>query len=178
MALLNANYLMNSLKDTYPILFLGQNGCCAHEFIIDIRPLKKTTKISEEDIAKRLMDYGFHAPTMSFPVPGTLMVEPTESEDKEELDRFIMAMKQIREEIRKVENGTYDKLDNPLKNAPHSEEVVTKSEWNHKYTREEAAFPLPFVKQRGKLWPATGRIDNVFGDRNLVCVCNPTSDFL
>jgi len=139
--------------------------------------LKKKTGISEEDIAKRLMDYGFHAPTMSFPVAGTLMIEPTESEDKGELDRFIEALIKIREEIDKVEKGVYDKNDNPLKNAPHTADHVVASEWNHKYTREEAAYPLPWVKTRGKYWPPVGRIDNAYGDRNLICTCPPTSEY-
>jgi glycine dehydrogenase len=176
-AILNANYLATRLKEHYKILYLGHEGRCAHEFILDIGPLKDITGISEEDIAKRLADYGFHAPTMSFPVPGTLMIEPTESEDKGELDRFAEAMIQIREEIRRVENGTFDKLDNPLKNAPHTAEVVTSNTWNHKYTREEAAFPLPWVKLRGKYWPTVGRVDNAYGDRNLICTCPPTSDY-
>ncbi|CAD8068445.1 unnamed protein product [Paramecium primaurelia] len=177
MAMLNANYLMKNLKNDYKVLFTGQNGMCAHEFIIDIRPIKQESGITEEDIAKRLMDYGFHAPTMSFPVPGTLMIEPTESESKSELDRFIEAMKNIKLEIEKVKNGQYDKNDNPLKNAPHTQDQVINSGWNHKYSREEAAFPLPFVMQRGKVWPTVSRINNAFGDRNLICQCPSVSDY-
>ena len=167
-AILNANYMANRLKDHYNVLFSNQQGRIAHEFILDIRDIKKRSGISEEDIAKRLVDYGFHSPTMSFPVGGTLMIEPTESENKEELDRMCDALIQIREEIRMVEEGKSDPKDNALKNAPHTAEMVTASEWNHKYTREQAAYPLPWVKTRGKYWPSVSRIDNVYGDKNLV----------
>jgi glycine dehydrogenase len=146
-AILNANYMMARLKTHYPILFTGKNGTCAHEFIIDLRPFKQTAGIEAEDVAKRLIDYGFHAPTMSFPVAGTIMIEPTESEDKAELDRFCDAMISIREEIAAIENGTADKVDNPLKNAPHTQAIICADEWNHSYSRKEAAFPLYYVTQ-------------------------------
>jgi len=171
-AILNANYMAKRLEGHYQVLFKGKNGRCAHEFIIDVRPFEKTAGIKTDDIAKRLMDFGFHAPTMSWPVPGTLMIEPTESESKPELDRFCDAMIAIREEIRAIETGTSDKLDNPLKNAPHTSAVVTADEWKHGYTRAQAAFPLPWVRER-KFWPYVGRVDNPFGDRNLVCTCPP-----
>jgi glycine dehydrogenase len=167
-AILNANYMAQRLKDHYPLLFSNEKGRVAHEFIIDIRPLKKSSGIEAEDIAKRLIDFGFHSPTMSFPVAGTLMIEPTESENKEELDRFCDALIKIRDEIRMVESGKYDKLDNPLKNAPHTAKMVTAANWSHKYTREEAAYPLPWVNTRGKYWVPVSRIDNVYGDKNLV----------
>ncbi len=167
-AILNANYLAKQLSAHYPVLYTGRNDRVAHECIIDMRPLKEASGISEEDVAKRLMDFGFHAPTMSFPVPGTLMIEPTESEPKEELDRFIEAMLTIRAEIAAVEKGELDELDNPLKNAPHTSMEATASEWTHKYSREQAVFP---VGSDGKYWPPVARIDNVFGDRNLVCSC-------
>jgi glycine dehydrogenase len=147
----------------------------AHECILDLRPLKETTGISAEDVAKRLIDYGFHAPTLSFPVPGTLMVEPTESEPLVELDRFCDAMVQIREEMRKVEQGAWPKDDNPLKNAPHTAEALLKTDWTHAYTREQAAFPVPSLR-RNKYWSPVGRVDNVYGDRNLFCSCIPTSE--
>ncbi len=168
-AVLNANYLAKKLLPHYPVLYTGQNGCVAHECIFDMRGFK-SAGIEVDDIAKRLMDFGFHAPTMSFPVAGTLMVEPTESESKEELDRFITAMITIREEIRAVEAGTLDKKDNPLKNAPHTLAEVTASEWKHPYPREQAAFPAPWLKQH-KFWPGVARIDNAYGDKHLVCAC-------
>jgi len=167
-AILNANYIAKKLGDHYPVLYTGRNNRVAHECILDIRPLKESSGISEEDVAKRLMDFGFHAPTMSFPVPGTLMIEPTESEPKEELDRFIEAMITIRQEIAQVEAGELDELDNPLKNAPHTAEQAMTTDWQHPYSREQAAFP---VGPAHKYWPPVGRIDNVFGDRNLVCSC-------
>ncbi|MEZ4392189.1 MAG: aminomethyl-transferring glycine dehydrogenase [Polyangiales bacterium] len=175
-AILNANYMAKRLSAHYPILYLGAHGFCAHEFILDLRPFEKTAGVKAEDVAKRLMDYGFHAPTMSFPVPGTLMIEPTESESKPELDRFCDAMIQIREEIRAVEEGRADRADNPLKHAPHTAAVVSASEWSHGYSRETAAFPLPWVRDN-KFWPAVGRVDNPFGDRNLICLCPPMSDY-
>jgi glycine dehydrogenase len=175
--ILAANYMAERLKNHYKILYKGQNGRVAHEFIIDIRPIKAACGVTEEDIAKRLADYGFHAPTVSFPVPGTIMIEPTESEDKAELDRFADSLIKIREEIKKIEDGVWDKKDNPLKNAPHPADHVNASTWDHCYTREEAAYPLPWVKTRGKYWPPVGRVDNAFGDRNLVCTCEPTSDY-
>tara|TARA_Y100000590_G_C15149993_1_gene799479 strand:- start:160 stop:633 length:474 start_codon:yes stop_codon:yes gene_type:complete len=148
----------------------------AHECIIDLRPFKEKLNITEEDIAKRLIDYGFHAPTMSFPVPGTLMIEPTESESKEEIDRFCNAMISIYNEIKKIENGIFDKDDNPLKNAPHTIDEISSDEWNHKYTRQEASFPIIYLKNK-KYWPPVARIDNVYGDRNLFCSCPPLEDY-
>ncbi|TWV81934.1 aminomethyl-transferring glycine dehydrogenase [Moraxella sp. VT-16-12] len=171
-ALLNANYVAKSLSDDYPVLYTGKNGFVAHECIIDIRPLKEETGITETDIAKRLMDYGFHAPTMSFPVAGTLMIEPTESESKDELDRFIAALKQIKQEALKVKNGadgwTLD--NNPLVNAPHTASVVTADTWERAYSRDYAAFPLDYVRKH-KFWPSVGRVDDVYGDKNLICSC-------
>ena len=175
-AILNANYLKERLKNYYPILYKGKNGMVAHEFIIDIRPLKQELNISDEDIAKRLIDYGFHAPTMSFPVPGTLMIEPTESESKEELDRFSEAMISIYQEIEKIRNGTFDKVDNPIKNAPHTIEEISSDKWNHIYSRQEAAYPHPYLHSN-KYWSPVSRIDNVYGDRNLFCVCPPIEDY-
>jgi glycine dehydrogenase len=175
-AILNANYMAARLKGHYEVLFKGKNGRCAHEFIIDVRPFEKSAGIKPDDIAKRLMDFGFHAPTMSWPVPGTLMVEPTESEDKGELDRFCDAMIAIREEIRAIEEARMDRADNPLKNAPHTQFVCTASEWKHPYSREQAAFPRAWVRDR-KFWPAVGRVDNPYGDRNLVCTCPPMSEY-
>jgi glycine dehydrogenase len=168
-AILNANYLKARLEAHFPVLYAGANGRVAHELIFDLRRFK-SAGIEEMDVAKRLMDYGFHAPTVSFPVAGTLMVEPTESEDKAELDRFCDAMIQIRKEIDDVLNGRADPNDNPLKHAPHTALVVSASEWKHRYSREDAAFPLPFVRER-KFWPSIGRIDNAYGDRNLFCSC-------
>ncbi|MBM7454815.1 glycine dehydrogenase [Oceanisphaera litoralis] len=176
LAILNANYLMKSLAEDYPILYTGRNDRVAHECIVDLRPLKEACGISEMDIAKRLNDYGFHAPTMSFPVAGTLMIEPTESESKAEIDRFIFAMKQIREEIRQVENGTWTLEDNPLVNAPHTQDDVMDSEWNRAYSRELAVFPSDEVR-RSKFWPTVNRIDDVYGDRNLFCSCLPTEAY-
>jgi len=170
-AILNANYMARRLEGHYPVVYTGRNGRVAHEFILDARPFK-TSGVEVEDIAKRLMDYGFHAPTMSFPVPGTLMIEPTESESKAELDRFCDAMIAIREEIRAVEEGRIDRANNPLKNAPHTAHVVTATEWNRPYSREQAAFPAPWLRQH-KFWPAVGRIDNAYGDRHFICTCPP-----
>ena len=175
-AILNANYLKEKIKDFFPILYSGKNGMVAHECIIDLRPIKKELNISEVDIAKRLIDYGFHAPTMSFPVPGTLMIEPTESESKEEIDRFITALISIHKEVEKIRNGNYDKEDNPLKNAPHTIEEVSANEWNHKYSRTEAAFPHSYL-YNNKYWPPVARIDNVYGDKNLFCVCPPINEY-
>ena len=169
MAILNANYIARRLEEHYPVLYSGEGGLVAHECILDIRPLKDSSGISVDDVAKRLIDFGFHAPTMSFPVAGTLMIEPTESESKEELDRFCDAMIAIREEIRAVEQGRLDKDDNPLKNAPHTAlELV--GEWHHAYSREQAVYPLATLIE-AKYWPPVGRVDNVYGDRNLVCAC-------
>ena len=168
-ALLNANYVAQALSEDYPVLYTGKNGRVAHECIIDLRPLKAESGISEVDIAKRLMDYGFHAPTMSFPVAGTLMIEPTESESRAELDRFIAAMKQIKQEALKVQRGEWPADNNPLLNAPHTAFNVT-GEWAHPYSREEAVFPLPYVRDN-KFWPSVNRVDDVYGDRNLICSC-------
>jgi glycine dehydrogenase len=175
-AILNANYVARKLEAHYPVLYKGHNGFVAHECILDIRPLKAETGVDVEDIAKRLMDYGFHAPTISFPVPGTLMIEPTESEAKVELDRFIDAMISIRHEIEAVRTGKADKKSNLLKNAPHTAEMISATEWQYAYSREEAAYPLPYVREK-KFWPSVARIDNVFGDRNLVCACAPIEDY-
>ena len=172
-AILNANYMLARLKGNYDILYTNDHGACAHEFIVDLRPFKKSAEIEAEDVAKRLMDYGFHAPTLSFPVPGTIMIEPTESEDKAELDRFCDALLSIRREIAMVEESTLDKKDNPLKNAPHTMFQVCSDDWNKNYSRELAAFPLPYVKQN-KFWPSVARVNNTYGDRNLICVCLPT----
>ncbi|HEX7325364.1 MAG TPA: aminomethyl-transferring glycine dehydrogenase [Rhodanobacteraceae bacterium] len=171
-ALLNANYLSKRLAPYYPTLYTGRNGLVAHECILDIRPVEKTSGISAEDIAKRLIDFGFHAPTLSFPVAGTLMVEPTESESLYELDRFIDAMIQIRDEIRAVEDGRLDREDNPLKNAPHTAAMVSASEWTHPYPRELAAYPVASLK-RVKYWPPVARVDNVYGDKHVFCTCPP-----
>ncbi|MCB0696373.1 MAG: aminomethyl-transferring glycine dehydrogenase [Chitinophagaceae bacterium] len=176
-AILNANYMRARLQNDFDILYTGSGGTCAHEFIVDLRPFKKTAGIEAEDVAKRLIDYGFHAPTMSFPVPGTIMIEPTESEDKGELDRFCDALLQIRAEIAAVENGKADKTDNPLKNAPHTQFVVTANEWTHAYSREEAAYPLVWVRNN-KFWPSVARVNNTYGDRNLVCTCEPVSAYM
>ena len=174
-AILNANYVAARLKPHYPVLYHGTRGRVAHECILDTRPLKKTAGVEVEDIAKRLMDYGFHAPTISFPVPGTLMIEPTESESLAELDRFCDAMIAIRVEIREIEAGRQPRENNVLKNAPHTAEVVAANEWTRPYSREQAAFPTPATR-RAKFWPAVGRIDNAHGDRNLICACPPISD--
>ncbi|MCZ8156687.1 MAG: aminomethyl-transferring glycine dehydrogenase [Leptospira sp.] len=176
LAILNANYVARKLENAFPILYKGNKGLVAHECILDIRGFKKVSGVEVEDIAKRLMDYGFHSPTMSFPVPGTLMVEPTESESKEELDRFIDAMLTISGEIRDIENGVLDKIDNPLKNAPHTAEMVISDNWKYKYSRERAAYPLPWIRSR-KFWPSVGRVDNVYGDRNLICSCIPIESY-
>ncbi len=176
-AILNANYMRARLEKYFKILYLGKNGTCAHEFIVDLRPFKATAGIEAEDIAKRLIDFGFHAPTMSFPVPGTIMIEPTESEDKAELDRFCDAMISIYEEIKAIENGTSDKTDNPLKNAPHTQAVVCADEWSHSYSRQTAAFPLAYTS-KNKFWPSVARINNTFGDRNLVCTCEPVESYM
>ncbi|MBA3499714.1 MAG: aminomethyl-transferring glycine dehydrogenase, partial [Deltaproteobacteria bacterium] len=175
-AILNANYIAHRLASHYPVLYAGKTGRVAHELILDCRGFKKTSGIEVEDIAKRLMDYGFHAPTMSFPVPGTLMVEPTESESKAELDRFCEAMIGIRNEIEDVATGKMDRVNNPLKNAPHTAAAVTATEWDRPYTREQAAFPAPWLRVH-KYWPPVARVDNAYGDRNLVCSCPPIDDY-
>jgi glycine dehydrogenase len=173
-AILNANYLKSRLEHHYPVLYTRRNGRVAHEMIFDLRPLKQVSGIDETDVAKRLMDYGFHAPTVSFPVAGTLMIEPTESEAQDELDRFCEAMIGIRSEIQAVIEGKADPKDNVLKHAPHTAAAVTADEWTHGYSREQAAFPLPFVRAM-KFWPSVGRIDNPYGDRNLMCSCPPVA---
>jgi glycine dehydrogenase len=175
-AILAANYLARRLSSRFPVLYAGRHGLVAHECILDLRPLKETSGITVEDVAKRLMDYGFHAPTMSFPVAGTLMVEPTESESKVELDRFVDAMLAIREEIRAIEEGRMDRDDNPLKNAPHTAAALLTTEWKHGYSREQAAYPLASLKAN-KIWPSVGRADNVYGDRNLFCACVPVAEY-
>ena len=173
-AILNANYVANKLKDHFPILYKGKNGNVAHECIIDIRSIKSETGITEEDIAKRLIDFGFHAPTMSWPVPGTMMIEPTESESLRELDRFCDCLIKIKKEINKIKEGKFDKLDNPIKNAPHTDLELASDKWEHKYSREEAAYPSSFLKSN-KFWPPVARVDNVYGDKNLFCTC-PSMD--
>jgi glycine dehydrogenase len=182
-ALLAANYVATRLGDHYPVLYAGRGGRVAHECILDLRPLTKASGISVDDVAKRLIDYGFHAPTMSFPVAGTLMVEPTESENLAELDRFCEAMIAIRGEIAKVESGEWPAHDNPLANAPHTQGQVTAEEWMHPYPRRLAAFPTGlhagplYADGADKYWPPVGRIDGGFGDRNLVCTCPPPDAF-
>jgi len=168
-AILGANYMTEKLAEHYQILYRGRNDKVAHECIVDIRPLKEASGISEEDIAKRLMDYGLHAPTMSFPVAGTLMIEPTESESKAEIDRLVEAMVKIRAEIARVESGEWPADNNPLVNAPHTQGNMI-SEWDHPYTREEAFFPTAATKA-AKFWPSVNRVDNVYGDRNFICSC-------
>jgi glycine dehydrogenase len=175
-AILNANYIARRLEPHFPVLYKGKNGLVAHECIVDPRGVKQSSGVEVEDIAKRLMDYGFHAPTVSFPVAGTLMIEPTESESKVELDRFCDAMIAIRDEIRDVEAGVLDKKDNPLKNAPHTMEAVISDSWSHGYSRERAAFPIPSTRER-KFWPAVGRVESAYGDRNLVCACPPVAEY-
>ena len=176
-AILNANYMMARLQDHYPVLYRGKTGRVGHEFIIDLRKFKQTAGIETEDIAKRLMDYGFHAPTVSFPVAGTMMIEPTESEALSELDRFCSAMIAIRQEIAEIEAGTMDKTDNMLKNAPHTAYVVTADEWFHPYSRQRAVYPLAFVRER-KFWPSIGRVNNTHGDRTLICACVPIDEYI
>jgi glycine dehydrogenase len=176
-AILNANYMRARLDGHFDILYTNHNGQCAHEFIVDLRPFKKSAEIEAEDIAKRLIDYGFHAPTMSFPVAGTIMIEPTESEDKSELDRFCNALLSIRDEIKAIEEGKTDKKDNALKNAPHTQFVVTADEWNHSYSRQSAAFPLYYVTLN-KFWPSVARVNNTHGDRNLICTCEPIESYM
>ena len=175
-AILNANYIANKLKDQFPILYKGTKGNVAHECIIDIRTIKNETAVTEEDIAKRLIDFGFHAPTMSWPVPGTIMIEPTESESLSELDRFCDTLIKIKAEIEKVKSGDFDKLDNPLKNAPHTHVELTSNEWKHKYPREIAAYPDANLKSY-KYWPPVARVDNVYGDKNLFCSCPSIDEY-
>jgi len=168
--------MLARLKGKFDILYTNHNGQCAHEFIVDLRPFKRSAEIEAEDVAKRLMDYGFHAPTMSFPVPGTIMIEPTESEDKEELDRFCDALLNIYSEILLVEENKLDKKDNPLKNAPHTLAMVCSNDWAKPYSRELAAFPMDYVKNN-KFWPFVARVNNTYGDRNLQCTCEPVSAY-
>jgi glycine dehydrogenase len=175
-AILNANYVAKRLEEHYPVLYRGRNGTVAHECIVDPRSFKQSAGVDVEDVAKRLMDYGFHAPTVSFPVAGTLMIEPTESESKAELDRFCDAMIGIREEIREIELGIGDREDNPLKHAPHPMRRVVSDTWSHRYTRERAAFPAPWTRT-WKFWPAVARVESAYGDRNLVCSCLPTDAY-
>jgi glycine dehydrogenase len=175
-AILNANYMRARLQNNYKILYAGSNGTCAHEFIVDLRPFKQSAGVEAADVAKRLIDYGFHAPTLSFPVAGTIMIEPTESEDKAELDRFCDALIAIHAEIKAIENGVADKTDNPLKNAPHTQAVICANEWSHNYSRQEAAFPLSYVAQN-KFWPSVARVNDTHGDRNLICTCEPVASY-
>jgi glycine dehydrogenase len=175
-AILNANYVAKRLSAHYPVLYTGKQGTVAHECIVDPRPLKASAGVEVEDIAKRLMDYGFHAPTVSFPVAGTLMIEPTESESKAELDRFCDALIAIREEIKEIELGIADRQDNPLKGAPHPMARVVADRWEHPYGREKAAFPAPWTRAH-KFWPSVGRVESAYGDRNLICACVPTEEY-
>jgi glycine dehydrogenase len=183
-AILSANYISARLRDHYPTLYASANGHVAHECILDLRPLKESSGVTAEDVAKRLIDYGFHAPTLSFPVPGTLMVEPTESETLDEIDRFVGAMIAIRQEIRRIEKGEWPQDDNPLKHAPHTAAALLKGEWPHAYPRETGAAVLDPGSGSGagsrihaKYWPPIGRVDNVYGDRNLFCACVPMSAY-
>jgi glycine dehydrogenase len=175
-SILSANYIAKKLEAHYPVLYKGKSGFVAHECIIDLRELKKTSGIDVTDVAKRLIDYGFHAPTMSFPVAGTLMIEPTESENKKEVDRFIDSMIAIRQEIAAVESGKMDKENNALRNSPHTAQMMMKPEWNHPYTREEAVYPLEWLRTN-KFWPSVGRVDNAYGDRNLICSCPSIEEY-
>ena len=175
-AILSANYIKTRLDGHYDCLFTGENNTVAHELIIDSRPFKKTAKVTAEDIAKRLMDYGFHAPTLSWPVPETLMIEPTESEDLAEIDRFCDALISIRKEIRDIENNVYPIDNNPLKNAPHTQYDSLEKNWDHPYTRKTAFTPLPYVAEN-KFWPTVNRINQAHGDRNLVCTCGSVEEY-
>jgi glycine dehydrogenase len=175
-AILNANYIARRLNDHFPVLYTGRNGLVAHECIVDLRPVTKQTGVTVDDVAKRLIDYGFHSPTMSFPVAGTLMIEPTESENLAEIDRFCAAMIAIRQEITRVATGDYDRDDSPLANAPHTAPMLLAADWKHPYSREDAAYPLG-GDHRGKYWPPVRRIDQAYGDRNLLCACPPVEAF-
>jgi glycine dehydrogenase len=175
-AILNANYVAGRLSPHYPVLYTGPNGLIAHECVLDLRPLTQATGVSVEDVAKRLIDFGFHAPTMSFPVAGTLMIEPTESEDLTELDRFCDAMITIRDEIRRVEEGEWSVEDSPLRNAPHPAADVVVDAWERPYSRDAAAFPVDALRA-DKYWPPVSRIDNAYGDRNVMCACPPVTDY-
>ena len=176
-AILNANYIATKLKGHYDTLYAGKNGTVAHEMILDCRDFKKTADIEVADMAKRLIDFGFHAPTVSFPVAGTLMIEPTESEDKDELDRFIEAMITIRKEIAAIENGHADKENNVLKNAPHTADCIINKNWNYPYTPQEAVYPVAYLKE-WKYWVPVRRVDNAFGDRNLICSCPSVESYM
>jgi glycine dehydrogenase len=175
-AILNANYIAKRLEAHYPILYTGKTGFVAHEFILDLRTFRASAGVSEVDVAKRLMDYGYHAPTMSWPVVGTMMIEPTESESKEELDRFCEAMISIRSEIQEIELGVMPSEDNLLVNAPHTVALVTADTWEHPYSRERAAFPTPWTREH-KFWPSVRRVNDAYGDRHLVCSCPPLEDY-
>ena len=175
-AILNANYMKARLEKAFPILYTGENGRCAHEMIVDLRPFKAIC--SAEDIAKRLMDYGFHAPTLSFPVAGTIMIEPTESESKDELDRFCDALLAIKEEMDEIARGEYPADDNVLCHAPHTNEQVTADEWTRPYSREKAAFPLAYLREGYKFWATVSRVNSAVGDRNLICVCPPIESYM
>jgi glycine dehydrogenase len=174
-AILNANYIKERIKDHYDVLFTGETGRAAHELILDLRPFKSV--MTAGDLAKRLIDYGFHAPTLSWPVAGTVMVEPTESESQEELDRFCDALIAIREEADAIARGDMDAEDNVLKNAPHTVEEITANDWHHAYTREQAAYPLPYLRTGLKFWPSVARVDDGYGDRNFVCTCPPVASY-
>ena len=176
-AILNANYIATRLAPYYPILYTGKNGMVAHECIIDLRDIKESCGVTVDDVAKRLIDYGFHAPTMSFPVPDTLMIEPTESENKRELDRFCDAMISIRHEIEAIERGEVDRENNPLANAPHTHRLLLEDEWNHLYTKREAFYPMANIRD-DKYWPPVSRVDNAYGDRHLFCACPPVEDYI
>ncbi|MCB0685686.1 MAG: glycine dehydrogenase (aminomethyl-transferring), partial [Saprospiraceae bacterium] len=176
-AILNANYLKSRLEKDFTILYVGENGYSAHEFILDLRPFK-SVGIGAEDVAKRLIDYGFHAPTLSFPVAGTLMIEPTESEDKDELDRFCQALLQIRSEIDEIARGDYPADNNVLVNAPHTIELISADHWAFPYSREKAGFPIAWVREIGKCWPTVRRVDNAYGDRTLICTCPPIESYV
>ena len=175
-AILNANYMKEKLKAHYPILYVGKNGMVAHEMILDCKEFKKNTGVEVADIAKRLMDYGYHAPTVSFPVHDTLMIEPTESESLEELDRFCEAMISIKKEMDEIAEGKYDQVENVIKHAPHTVRLVTADHWTRKYARSKAIFPLKWVKEN-KFWPSVARVDNAHGDRNLICTCPPIESY-
>jgi glycine dehydrogenase len=174
-AILNANYIKSRLEVAYPILYTGTNGHCAHEMIVDLRPFK-SLGVEAEDVAKRLMDYGFHAPTLSFPVAGTIMIEPTESESLAEMDRFIDALLEIRNEIAEIESGVADKENNVLTNAPHTASIITADEWTRPYSRSKAAYPLGYLREV-KFWPSVSRVDSAYGDRNLFCACIPIEEY-
>ncbi|MEO0790350.1 MAG: aminotransferase class V-fold PLP-dependent enzyme, partial [Bacteroidota bacterium] len=174
-SILTANYVKDRLKDAYDILYVGEQGRSAHELIVDLRPFRD--QLTAEDLAKRLIDYGFHAPTLAWPVPGTVMIEPTESEDQAELDRFCDAMLAIRQEIQQIADGEMERESSPLYNAPHTQAEVTAENWTHQYTREQAAWPLSYLRHGHKFWPSTGRVDNAFGDRNFFCTCPPVSEY-